>query len=89
MADLTLDLWLLRQALIVSLLAERWWLRPWRHRLHEAARELNRRAVEARQLMATLDRIVAAGQEQARTRTNPAEAARAELNNVVERWRHR
>lgn len=82
--NLSLDLWLLRQATMVALLSERRWLRPWRGRLLDVAREIQGRAVEARLMRAQLDRIVAVAQDDARRECGPV---LAELNDVVDRWK--
>ncbi len=82
--NLSLDLWLLRQATLVALLAERRVLRPWRAHLLATARELQRRAVEARIMRTQLDRIVAAAQDEARCEHG---LVVAELNDVVTRWK--
>lgn len=80
--SLPLDLWLLRLATMVALLAERRWLRPWRGRLLDVAREIQRRAIEARLMQSALDRMT----EEARI-AEAAGDAQAELVAVVERWR--
>ncbi len=82
--SLPLDLWLLRQATMVALLAERRMLRPWRAQMLATARELQRRAVEARRLRDALDRIVAAAEDEARCEHG---LVVAELNDVVTRWK--
>ncbi len=82
--ELPLDLWLLRQATVVALLAECWWAWPWRSHLLATARELQRRAVEARLMRTQLDRIVAAAQDEARREQG---LVLAELNDVVNRWK--
>ncbi len=83
---LPLDLWLLRQATVVALVAERRMLWPWRSHLLATARELQRRAVEAKHMRDMLDRIVAAAWDEARCEHGPV---MAELNDVVTRWKRR
>ncbi len=71
---------------MVALLAERRMLRPWRAQMLATARELQRRAVEARTMRQALDRIVAAAEDEARCEHGPVVA---ELNDVVTRWKRR
>ncbi len=85
--SLSLDLWLLRQATLVALLAERRMLRPWRSHLLATARELQRRAVEAKRMRCALDEVVRNAQQQAR-RVETRDAL-DEFHDVVERWKRR